>query len=114
MIKAGQIILFPFPQTDQRSGKLRPALILRQCPTDYNDWLICMISSQVSQQVTGIDEIISTSDHDFLSTGLKKTSVIRLTRLAVVDQDILVGVLGSISDTRLMHLKQKLADWILR
>jgi hypothetical protein len=29
MIAEGQIVLFRFPQTDQHSGKLRPALIVR-------------------------------------------------------------------------------------
>ena len=38
MIDEGQIVLFPFPQTDQNPGKLRPALVLRQCPTEYEDW----------------------------------------------------------------------------
>jgi mRNA interferase MazF len=32
MISEGQIVLFKFPQTDQKEGKLRPALILRELP----------------------------------------------------------------------------------
>ncbi|KKO19969.1 MAG: hypothetical protein BROFUL_01317 [Candidatus Brocadia fulgida] len=32
MITKGQIVLFKFPQTDQKEGKLRPALILRELP----------------------------------------------------------------------------------
>ena len=43
MITKGQIVLFRFPQTE---AKLRPALLLRQLPGQYNNWLICMISSQ--------------------------------------------------------------------
>ncbi|MDB9526143.1 type II toxin-antitoxin system PemK/MazF family toxin [Oscillatoria sp. CS-180] len=113
MLNEGQIVLFPFPQTNQRAGKLRPALVLRQCPTQYDDWLICMISSQVNQRVDDIDELISATDADFNSTGLKKTSIIRLTRMAVVDRDILVGILGAVSSTRLIRLRQKLASWIL-
>lgn len=30
----------------QTEAKLRPALLLRQLPGQYNNWLICMISSQ--------------------------------------------------------------------
>ncbi len=45
MKKAGQIVLFRFLQTDLEKGKLRPALLLEKLPGEYDDWLICMISS---------------------------------------------------------------------
>ena len=47
MKEAGQIIVFRFPQTDLEEGKLRPALLLGKLPGNYDDWLICMISSQL-------------------------------------------------------------------
>ena len=47
MISAGQVVLFKFPQTDQKEVKLRPALVLRKLPGIFNDWLVCMISSQL-------------------------------------------------------------------
>ena len=46
MIQEGKIVLFRFPQTNQAAGKLRPALVLRKLLGDYEDWLICMISSK--------------------------------------------------------------------
>jgi len=51
MISEGQVVLFRFPQTDQTAGKLRPALVLRRLPGQRNDWLICMISSNLYQEV---------------------------------------------------------------
>jgi mRNA interferase MazF len=113
MIEEGQIALFPFPQTDLKEGKLRPALIIRQCPTRFEDWLICMISSQIAQYVAMMDDIIDTEAQDFTQTGLKTTSVIRLTRLAVVNQGILVGSIGQISEERLVKLKRRLAQWLI-
>jgi hypothetical protein len=47
VIRDGQIVLFAFPQTDQTVGKLRPALVLRRVPGPHDDWLLCMISSQL-------------------------------------------------------------------
>lgn len=47
MKQAGQIVLFRFPQTNLEEGKLRPALLLGKLPGPYDDWLICMISSQI-------------------------------------------------------------------
>jgi len=51
MIQEGQVVLFKFPQADQTLGNLRPALVIRKLPSLHDDWLICMISSQLSQQV---------------------------------------------------------------
>jgi len=47
MKRAGQVVLFRFPRTDLGEGKLRPALLLGKLPGEYDDWLICMISSQM-------------------------------------------------------------------
>ncbi len=75
MIKEGQIILFRFPQTDFEEGKLRPALVIREVPGDYDDWLICMISTRLHQHQIGIDEVISPEDYDFKESGLKTRSI---------------------------------------
>jgi len=85
MIRMRQVVLFRFPQTNQTTGKLRPALVIRKVPGPHNDWLICMIASQLSQEVRDFDEIISEKDHDFILSGLKQNSLIRIGRLAVVD-----------------------------
>lgn len=113
MIKEGQIVLFKFPQTDQTIGKFRPALILRKLPGKFDDWLICMISSQLHQFESELDEIITADANDFTDSGLKLPSVIRASRLAVVNQKILLGQLGYISDERLRRLKHNLSQWII-
>ena len=112
MTEEGQIILFPFPYTDQSAGKLRPALVLRRCPGAHNDWLICMISSQLHHELGGIDEVLRTTDADFDRTGLKLPSVIRITRLAVVADDLLQGAIGTIGEPRLTRIRQRLAQWL--
>lgn len=113
MIREGQIVLFSFPQTNQAKGKLRPALVIREIPGLHEDWLICMISSQLSRKVDGFDEVISEDDGDFVSSGLKQISLIRIGRLAVVEKTILLGAIGEISPARLDRIKNKLSDWII-
>jgi mRNA interferase MazF len=110
----GQIVLFPFPQTDLGMGKMRPALLLAQLPSSYGDWLVCMMSSQTRQAISGIDELISVSDKDFRQSGLKSDTVIRLTRIAVVSDTIFTGTIGGIGAERLKRLKKNLAEWIER
>jgi mRNA interferase MazF len=113
VISEGQIVLFRFPQTDQQSGKLRPALVVRKLPGRYEDWLISMVSSQPSQEIPGFDEIVSPDDPDFKDSGLKLASLIRIGRLAVVNADILLGNIARISEVRLARIRQKLSEWIL-
>ena len=112
MIREGQIILFNFPQTDQVSGKLRPALVLRSLPGSNDDWLICMITTRLYQENAGIDEVIRTTDPDFSHTGLKSTSLIRVTRIAVVSRSIFEGGIGSIPHPRLERIRGTICRWI--
>ena len=112
MIHEGQVVLFRFPQTNQVAGKLRPALILRKLPGLYDDWMICMISSQLTQAIENFDEVITSSDLDFSATGLKMDSVVRASRLAIVNSSSLLGGIGQISEDRLSRIKKALAKWI--
>ena len=113
MIGEGQIVLFRFPQTDQISAKLRPALVLRRLPGQFEDWLICMISSQLGQEIFGFDERVAVSDPDFISSGLRVASVIRIARLAVVEEAVLRGAMGKVAPERVARIKSKLGQWIV-
>ena len=112
IVKSGQIVLFRFPNTDLAIGSLRPSLLVAPIPSSYDDWLVCMISSQLHQAIPNLDEIILKTDADFAQTRLKSESVIRLSRLAVVSESIFTGRLGEISQIRLKNVKENLADWI--
>ena len=112
MKQAGQIVLTPFPYTDLSGAKLRPVLMLRQASSQFDDWLVCMVSSQIRQAEPGFDEIVSPGDADFAAAGLKSASVLRLSRLAVLDGGLLEGSIGSISDERLERVRHRLAGWI--
>ena len=112
MKQAGQLVIFRFPQTDLEEGKLRPALLLGKLPGEYDDWLICMISSQTRHYVSEFDEIVQETDHDFATNGIKVASVIRVERQAVVSGEILLGAIGQISPERLERIKKHLSEWL--
>lgn len=86
-------------------------LLIAQLPGDYDDWLICMISTKKYQYVEGLDEIITEESSDFTQSGLKGESVIRTTRIAVISGEILVGTIGEISQERSTRIKKNLAEW---
>ncbi len=112
MIHEGAIVLVSFPQTNHSPGKLRPTLVVKAVPGPYDDWLICMISSQTFHMINGIDEIITEEDTDFVPSGLKIQSLIRVTRLAVVSKEVLAGKIGRIDSNRLAGIQFKIAKWI--
>ena len=113
MIRDGQIVLFTFPQTDQIAGKLRPALVLRRVPGLHDDWLVCMISSQLRHEVPDLDEVLRDTDIDFAATGLKQSSLVRTMRLAVIGSAVLHGTIGELSRDRLARVRSQLAEWII-
>lgn len=112
MRRPGQIALLRFPSTDLTPGKLRPVLLIAPTPGPYDDWLVCMISTQVRQALEGFDELIDQNAEDFHGSGLKVASVVRLSRLAVVSTESLVGAIGEISPERLRRIREKLVNWI--
>lgn len=112
MKQAGQVVIFRFPQTDLEEGKFRPALLLGKLPGEYDDWLICMISSQTRHYIAGFDEMMQESDSDFSESGLKVASIIRVGRIAVVSGEILLGAIGQVSSERLGRIKTHLTDWL--
>lgn len=112
MKRAGHIALVPFPFTDLSGAKLRPVLMLRKVSAHFDDWLVCMVSSQLRQADPALDEMLHPEEADFAQSGLKVASVLRLSRLAVLDGALLVGCTGSISDQRLHDIRQRLAVWI--
>jgi mRNA interferase MazF len=112
MKQPGEIVLVPFPLTNLSGSKLRPVLMLCKASNRFDDWLVCMVSSQLHQAEPGFDEVVAVSDNDFAATGLKVSSVLRLSRLAVVDGRMITGSLGTIGPTRLATIRRKLSDWI--
>lgn len=112
MKKPGQAALVPFPRVDLTPGKPRPVLLLARVPGPYDDWLVCMFSTRLHQEVQGFDEVIDADASDFEQSGLKTPSVIRVARLAVVSDEMLLGCIGAIGEERLSRIREKLANWI--
>ena len=92
--------------------KLRPAICLRKLPPDYQDFLVCGISSQTARYQENFDEKVQT---EFDSVKLRsKQSIIRLGFLGRVGTKEIVGTIGSISDDRRKRLLKKLADYLVK
>ena len=113
-LKSGHVSLVRFPPTNLVEGKYRPVLLLARMPGPFSDWLVCAITSQLRHAVADWDEEIEEVDDDFESSGLKEHSLIRIGKLATVEEEMLEGVLGEISAHRLATILSKIADCLER
>ena len=107
----GDVILAPLPQADGQF-KNRPAVALRELPP-YGDMLVCGVSTQVHQLVSGFDELITGSDADFSASGLRADSVICLGFLAVLPRQNILGSIGAISPERHRRLLHRLSAYLV-
>ncbi|MGB5595821.1 MAG: type II toxin-antitoxin system PemK/MazF family toxin [Crocosphaera sp.] len=111
-MKPGDIVLIRFPQADLKQGKLRPALVIAISPSRHPDLLLALISSRLHQATPEFDEIIHSLDSDYINSGLKVASVIRLGRLTSVESSVINARLGNISPERLKRIKNILISWL--
>jgi mRNA interferase MazF len=107
-MKEGDVVLAALPQA-AGPAKNRPAIVLRAMPP-YGDFLVCGVSTQLRQEVAGFDDPIGPGDPDFLESGLKAPSVIRLGFLAVLPASGLLGAIGAISGDRHEKLLARLSN----
>jgi mRNA interferase MazF len=80
----------------------------------YKDFLVRGVSTQLHQRIKDFDEIISPSDADFASSGLKSESLVRLGFLAVLPRSRIAGSIGSIASERHQKLLKTLSDYLVR
>ncbi len=98
MYRKYKIILVPFPFTDLSTSKIRPAVIISN-NLFGGDVIASFISSEI-KKVLGLDVRIKKTEIN----GLKKDSVIKISKVATLDKKIILGEIGEVDD----NLKKKI------
>ena len=111
-MKRGDIVLVRFPFTDLSSSKLRPAVVIAP-ENSCGDVILAFVSS-VIRDTQDTDFVLSESDKDFSKSGLKKTSVFKMGKIATLSKDAVYGRMGSVSPRLQKILDEKLrrALWL--
>jgi mRNA interferase MazF len=99
-MQKGDIVLIPFPFTDFSGNKLRPAIILVHTKADLT---VCFITTQLQWQEP-TDVLLQPNS----SNGIKKASLIRVSKIATLDRALVLGKIGSLNQTEIMELNSKL------
>ncbi|MEA5508479.1 type II toxin-antitoxin system PemK/MazF family toxin [Crocosphaera sp. UHCC 0190] len=100
--KFGDILLVPFPFTDQTLKKKRPAVVIISSPYNQQkpDLIIMPITSQIKLPLTlGELQII-----DFLSAGLIKPSVIKPI-ISTIEKSLVIRKLGQLKNIDCQNFK---------
>lgn len=104
----GDVALTVLPQADGQR-KNRPVVVLRKMPP-FDDWLVCGISTQMHHAVEGFDDAVHADDNDYVTSGLKASSLIRLGFLAVLPETQLLGAIGTLAAQRHRRLLDRLCQ----
>jgi mRNA interferase MazF len=99
-MKQGDLVLIPFPFTDLSGSKVRPALILVATSLDVT---LAFITTQIQWQEP-TDLLLMPSNLN----GLKKASLVRLSKLATIDAALVQGRLGVLDMNQLQTVHQNL------
>jgi mRNA interferase MazF len=100
-MKKGDIVVVSFPYTDLISFKARPAVVVKQIRDNYNDVIVSLISSVVPELLFPYQILLQANKIN----NLKRTSVIKVARLATVEQDKIVAVIGKLSEEELKRFE---------
>jgi mRNA interferase MazF len=107
ILAKGDIVLVPFPFTNLRETKLRPAVVL-WVDSMGRDVTLCFISSQNIDSVAVDEFLINELDPEFLGTGLKVRSKIRVSRIVTVERQLLRQRLGKLGLEQIKRLNSAL------
>ena len=78
----------------------------------FHDFPVCGITTQLTNRVAALDEVIDLNDEDFPNAGLKAASLIRTAFLALLPQSRLQGRIGFVSKERYRRLLNTLATFL--
>jgi mRNA interferase MazF len=105
----GEVVLVPFPFTDQSGTKKRPAAVVSSAAynTGRRDFVIMAITSQVRTPLGFGEALIG----DWQAAGLIKPSVLKPV-FTTIEQGLIVRSMGTLSAADLRSLRETIAQVI--
>lgn len=91
-IRPGSVVAIPFPYSNLKKAKLRPALVLAKIK--YGDLVVCQITSKPYSN----NEAIKLEATDIEEGGLPVVSYVRPDKLMTLHKSICLGVSAYISE----------------
>ncbi|WKK77819.2 type II toxin-antitoxin system PemK/MazF family toxin [Marivirga salinae] len=99
-MKKGKIVLVPFPFTDLKGSKIRPAIILVNKESDI---ILAFISTQLNWTEKS-DILLEPSSIN----GLKKASILRLSKIVTLHKNLILGEISELDSKLHKRLNENL------
>ncbi len=98
----GDIVLLKFPFTGGSDIKKRPAMVVKD--TGDGDFIVCRITSQVYNTVYDFRVI------DWKNYGLKLPSTIRLHKIATLEKELAIQIIGKLDKNLKLDVKNIISN----
>ena len=98
----------PFPYTDLRTTKRRPALVVAGLPG--NDVILCPITSQATRD----PDAVLVVTRDFQQGSLQQDSYIRPTHLITADEGLVLYRVGTLTTAKMTEVTNRLIQVLTR
>jgi mRNA interferase MazF len=92
----GDVVLVPFPFADLSGNKVRPAVVVSADPQGPELIVAFVTSVLTNRSPRGAEIELSQVDPEFIATGLKMDSLIRLDKLVTLSANIITRRLGKL------------------
>lgn len=105
MMSQRDIVLIPFPFSDQTRTKVRPALVLSKevFNSQSQDVIVCGMTSKLSKDFYSIQ--IGEND---LEKGLVEMSMVKVESLAKVEQRLILKTIGRLKPAKFEQVLEKI------
>ena len=102
--KRGDVVLVPFPFSDLSTSKQRPALVVSSDAFNlsHNDVIVVALTGQVPA-ISSSDEFI-VPPHELGSCGLLKQSLVKLSKIVTLHQQLVIKRIGTLPSASLMSV----------
>jgi mRNA interferase MazF len=105
----GDIVLVPFPFTDESGVKVRPAVVVAEVAIGRNqsDLILICITSNIGN-LKSHDLLLETCHPDFPLTRLRQNSAIRTHKILTLQRSTRMWRLGRLGESHRQELKKKI------
>jgi mRNA interferase MazF len=101
-MKAGDIILIPFPFSELHNVKVRPAVVIGLTKDGYGDVIVSAISSVVSKNLTKSEMLLKPKRMN----NLRVKSVVKVDRIATLKHETVIAELGKLNEKEFEQFKR--------
>ena len=110
MTDQGDLLLVPFPCSDQSGRKIRPVIVISN--EEFNihseDLLVIGVTSNISKD----KYTLSLNNNDLEEGKLFSQCVIKVENILKMDKDLIIKKFGKINQTKLENIREKFSKII--